>query len=170
MDLMTDQEKVEIKAQVKTLLDAWRMGSEQQREAIENTLDQKLDEAITTCLRINPVAPVLPRYCTNGATYTSSVGEVLNIEPGSVVLLVSKVTMAANLAAKVPTKNERFIFMDETPHSCMGHQVAMLEIREALKMLLTIPNVRRAAGNLGDMTFKYDMPASMLLRCDQLRP
>lgn len=161
-----EQAKETVKEQVRQFLEAWRMAREPQRVAMEAKLDPMLDEAIVTCLRMNPVAPVLPRYCTNGATYTSSVGEVLNIEPGSVVLLVSQVTMGANLKNKVPTDQEPFIFMDGTPHACMGHHVAMLEIREALKMLLTLSNVRPAAGNLGDMTYKYNMPAAMLLRCD----
>ncbi|WP_290576441.1 Dyp-type peroxidase domain-containing protein [Ketobacter sp.] len=164
---VSDAAKPAVMAQVKQALEAWRMADESTRAAMEPGLDPMLDQAIVTCLRLNPVAPVLPRYCTNGATYTSSAGEVLNIEPGSVVLLVSQVTMGANLKHQVSPQQEPFIFMDGTPHACMGHHVAMLEIREALKMLLTLPNVRPAAGNLGDMTFKYNMPASMLLRCDR---
>ncbi len=152
---------------VKAFLEGWSHAGDQQRAALEGKLDAMLDEVIVTCLRKNPVAPVLPRYCTNGATYNTSAGEVLNIEPGSVVLLVSQVTMGANLKGKVPPEQEPFIFMDGTPHACMGHHVAMLEIRETLKMLLTLPNVRPAAGNAGDMTYKYNMPAAMLLRCDQ---
>lgn len=163
---LSKEEKVSVNARVKQMLDAWRLAGDAERAAMEPVLDPLLDQAIVTCLRMNPVAPVLPRYCTNGATYTSSAGEVLNIEPGSVVLLVSQVTLGVNLKNHVPADKEPFIFMDGTPHACMGHHVAMLEIREALKMLLTVPNVRPAAGNLGAMTEKYNMPASMLLRCD----
>lgn len=147
------------------LLTQWLGAKDQQRAALEDLVDTTLNQVIVTCLRINPVAPLLPRYCTNGATYTTSVGEVLNIEAGAVVCLVPQVTLGSHLHMKVSPEHERFIFMDDTPHACMGHQIAMLEIREALKLLLRLPQVRPAAGVAGIMTEKYRMPASMMLRC-----
>lgn len=148
------------------LLQQWLTADEPTRTVMDPQLDQLLNGVITTCLRKNPVAPLLPRYCTSGASYTTSAGEVLNIEPGSVICLVSQVTLGANLKAGLPPEQERFIFMDGTPHGCMGHEIAMLEIREAIKMLLTLPKVRPAAGAHGIMTEKYKMPARMILRCD----
>jgi len=147
------------------LLTQWLGAQDQQQAAVEDLVDTVLNQVIVTCLRINPVAPLLPRYCTNGATYTTSVGEVLNVEAGAVVCLVPQVTLGSHLQAKVSPEHERFIFMDDTPHACMGHQIAMLEIREALKLLLRLPQVRPAAGVAGIMTEKYRMPASMMLRC-----
>ncbi|MCK5791947.1 MAG: Dyp-type peroxidase [Ketobacter sp.] len=148
------------------LLQHWLAADERVRATLDAKFDQLLNSVITTCLRKNPVAPLLPRYCTSGATYTTSAGEVINIEPGAVVCLVSQVTLGANLKGGVPPEQERFIFMDGTPHGCMGHEIAMLEIREALKMLLAIPQVRPAAGAHGVMTEKYKMPARMMLRCN----
>lgn len=147
------------------LLAQWLDASAGQGTALEEHLDGVLDQVITTCLRINPVAPLLPRYCTNGATYSSSAGEVLNIEAGAVVCLVSQVTLGDNLQQNLNPSKERFIFMDGTPHGCMGHQIAMLEMREALKLLLGLPMVRPAAGSAGALTEKYRMPANMVLRC-----
>lgn len=149
------------------LLQQWLVANDKQRAAMEGLVDMALDQIITTCLRINPVAPLLPRYCTNGATYTTSMGEVLNIEAGAVVCLVSQVTLGAHLQRKMSPADERYIFMDGTPHACMGHQIAMLEIREALKMLLSLPQVRPASGAAGVMAEKYGMPANMVLRCDR---
>lgn len=147
-----------------TVLQRWLSGDYAPEQ--EAQLDAVLDGVITTCLRVEPVAPLLPRYCTHGATYTTSTGELLNIEPGAIVCLVPQVTLGAHLKQKVSPQLERFIFMDGTPHACMGHQIAMLEMREALKLLLEFKFVRPAAGVAGVMKEKYKMPASMLLRCD----
>ena len=130
-------------------------------EALMNTM---LDSVITQCLRMDPVAPLLPRFCANGATYTTEENEVLDIESGAVVCLVAKATLAQALQNREPARNETHIFMDGTPHGCMGHQIAMLEIREAVKLLLKYPKVRPVAGGAGQMKVKYSMPARMWLK------
>ena len=128
-------------------------------------LDAMLEELAILCLYQNPVAPLVPRYCLNGATYTTSVGDILNIEPGAMICLVPEVTLGAELRKLLPFSNGRYLFMDNTPHACMGRQIALLEMREALKLLLSLPSVRPAAGKEGQMQDKYGMPASMWLRC-----
>lgn len=128
-----------------------------------------LNPLIINCLRLNPVAPMVPRYCTNGATYTTSTGEVLNIEPGATVCLVAEVTMKAKLKSAaenktLPPAGEDLIFFDHTPHGCMGRELAMYQIREALKMLLSLDKVRPAAGKSGMLQEKFHLPVSLMLR------
>lgn len=144
--------------------------------ALEPMINAILEQVAVLCLYQNPVAPLLPRYCLNGATYTTSAAEILNIEAGAVVCLVPQVTLAVELQDLLhkstsplrdpfPFTNGKYLFMAETVHACMGRQIALLEIREALKLLLSLPGVRPAAGASGAMQEKYRLPASMLLRC-----
>lgn len=124
--------------------------------ALERQINALLEQVAVLCLYQNPVAPLLLRYCLNGATYTTSVGEILNIEDGAVVCLVPQVTLAvelndllfgnsSTLRETFPFTNGRFLFMGDTTHACMGRQIALFEIREALKLLLSLPAVRPAA-------------------------
>jgi len=135
------------------------------RQQLTPLMNGLLEELAILCLYLDPVAPLLPRYCLNGATYTSSVGELLNIEPGAMICLVPQVTLGAELRKELKFSDGRYLFMGETPHACMGRHMALLEIREALKLLLELPNVRPAAGASGQMQEKYGLPASMWLRC-----
>lgn len=164
------------KAQAIPLLQQW-LQQPQLRPTLEPQINALLEQVAVLCLYQNPVAPLLPRYCLNGATYTTSAGEILDIEAGALVCLVPQVTLAVELndllfgntsplRETFPFTNGRFLFMGDTPHACMGRQIALLEIREALKLLLSLPAVRPAAGRQGQMTDKYRLPASMLLRCD----
>jgi len=151
------------------LLTSWQQGARDDKT--EAAIDTLLNPVITDCLRLNPVAPLVPRYCTSGATYTTTLGDVLNIEPGAVICLLPQVSMAATLREAavngVPAPdNDPLIFLDGTPHACMGAHIALLEIRQALKLLLEFKNVRPAAGKAGLMQEKYKMPASMSLRCE----
>lgn len=146
------------------------------RPTLDAVINSILDQVAVLCLYQNPVAPLLPRYCLNGASYTTSAGEILNIEAGAVVCLVPQITLAVELRdllfgnnnalrETLPFTNGKFLFMADTPHACMGREIALLEIREALKMLLSLPAVRPAAGAQGTLEEKYRLPASMLLRC-----
>ena len=143
---------------------------------LEPVINAILEQVAVLCLYQNPVAPLLPRYCLNGATYTTSAAEILNIEAGAVVCLVPQITLGIELQDLLhkntsplretfPFTNGKYLFMAETTHACMGRQIALLEIREALKLLLSLPAVRPAAGPSGVMQEKYRLPASMLLRC-----
>ncbi|MFZ5602725.1 MAG: hypothetical protein ACOY7J_09745 [Pseudomonadota bacterium] len=147
------------------LLQAW-LANPALRLQLTPQMNGLLEQVALKCLYLNPVAPLLPRFCLNGATYVSSVGETLNIEPGAMVCLVPQVTLLMELQQKLPWSNGRYLFMSDSPHACMGRQIALLEIREALKLLLTLPNVRPAAGPAGMLLEKYRLPASMWLRCD----
>ena len=146
------------------LVQAW-VGNEAARPQLTPDMNKLLEGVAVKCLYMNPVAPLLPRFCLNGATYVTSAGETLNIEPGAMVCLVPQVTLGMELRGLLPDSNGRYLFMSDTPHACMGRQIALLEIREALKLLLGLPNVRPAAGADGKLQEKYKMPASMWLRC-----
>lgn len=130
----------------------------------QNQIDSALEQLALLCLYQNPVAPLVPRYCLHGATYTTSGGEILNIEAGAVICLLPQITLRAQLQDGV-TPNGKYLFMDGTVHGCLGKRIALLEIREALKLLLSLPRVRPAAGQSGIMQEKYRLPASMMLRC-----
>ncbi|HVL00139.1 MAG TPA: Dyp-type peroxidase [Dongiaceae bacterium] len=147
------------------LLQAW-VAQPALRPQLTPQMNGMLEQVVVKCLYMNPVAPLLPRLCLNGATYVSSAGETLNIEPGAMVCLVPQVTLLMELQQKLPWSNGKYLFMSDTPHACMGRRIAILEIREALKLLLTLPNVRPAAGPDGILQEKYRLPASMWLRCD----
>lgn len=142
----------------------------------ESVIDHLLDLVAVLCLYHNPVAPLVPRYCLNGATYITSAGEMLNVEPGAVICLLPQVTMQVELLDLLhpnsnplrdtfPFSNGKYLFMDNTVHACMGRRIALLEIREALKLLLSLPRVRPAAGPSGMMQEKYRLPAGMMLCC-----
>lgn len=156
-------------------LQQW-MQNEAARPALTPLVNAILEQAAVLCLYQNPVAPLLPRYCLNGATYTTSASEVLNIEAGAVVCLVPQVTLGVELQDLLhpntsplrdnfPFTNGKYLFMDNTTHACMGRHISLLEVREALKLLLSLPAVRPAAGAKGKMQEKYRLPAGMLLRC-----
>lgn len=143
----------------------------------ESLINGVLEQIAVLCLYQNPVAPLLPRYCLNGATYTTSAAEILNIEAGAVVCLVPQVTLlmelqdllhknTSPLRETFPFTDGKYLFMSDTVHACMGRRIALMEIREALKLLLSLPRVRPAAGPSGALQEKYRLPASMMLRCD----
>ncbi len=147
----------------KYVLKKWLEGDDSPES--QAMVDAVLNGIIITCLRINPVAPLIPRYCTHGGRFVTSGHEVLDIEPGAVVILVTKVTLGASLMYKLPVEQERFLFTENSPHACMGRQIAMFEIRAAIKVLLKFKAVRPAAGPSGQYREKYRLPERMILRC-----
>ena len=131
----------------------------------ELSLDSALNQVITSALRANPVATLIPRYCPHGARFITANQEVLTISPGSVVLLMTKMTTMAAHRLGAATEDEVFLFADGTIQGCMGKQLAMLQIRQVIKHLLRLDQVRRAAGPSGELKEKYRLPLAMELRC-----
>ncbi|MBV8443370.1 MAG: hypothetical protein JO312_22910, partial [Hyphomicrobiales bacterium] len=55
-------------------------------------------------------------------------------------------------------------------HGCLGPEIVLAEIREVLKQLLKLKNLRRAAGLAGKMTDSDALPVSLAIRYDPQTP
>ncbi len=52
------------------------------------------------------------------------------------------------------------------PHACWGEGFAVPELREMLKAIVMLPNLRRAAGAKGNIQLELHLPGSLLVRFD----
>lgn len=148
------------------LVQAFLMG-DQTKEPI---VDAILDAIIIKILKVYPVAPLLVRDCAMGATLKLATGQSVDLAPGSTVCVVLQAASALTLMNPQMANLPEFVFLDPwSAHGCMGKSIALTEVREVLKALLALKNVRTAAGARGSMIEKYRLPAYQLLRCDGIR-
>ncbi len=149
---------------------AFRQG-DASKEPIVNALLEGLTLKI---LKAYPVAPILVRDCSYGATLKLATGQIADIAPGSTVVAVLQAASGLSLmqaekaqAEGKPTPDlPDFVFLDPwSAHGCMGKPIALLQVREVLKGLLALKDVRTAAGVRGVMIEKYRLPAYQQLRC-----
>jgi cytochrome P450 len=60
----------------------------------------------------------------------------------------------------------RRLAFGDGPHGCLGIEMVLAEIREVLKQLVKLKNLRRAAGPTGKKTEDLDLPVSLEIRFD----
>jgi cytochrome P450 len=151
------------------------------RHAID---DSALDPISLEALRLNPVADLIVRECPKEVTLQLSSG-LFQFEAGSRLFLVPPAAMLDPGAEPLPpdVDLQKFV-LDESPqvqaaldpirrlafgdgaHACLGTEIVLAEIREVLKQLVELKNLRRAAGPTGKKREDLDLPVSLELRFD----
>lgn len=150
----------------KLLVTAFLKGGSLPDATQEKALDAILDAIVMKILKLVPVAPILSRGCEFGAVLKLADGQTVAVAPGSTVVTVLQVASALSLKQPSPDMPD-FVFLDPwSAHGCMGKPLALLQVREVLKGLLSLKQVRTAAGQRGIMIEKYRLPAYQLLRCE----
>jgi cytochrome P450 len=158
---------------------------ERARRAVEERDDAALDRIVYEALRLQPVAPFLIRECPHGARIEASgnghEARHLRFDAGSRVFLLLSAAMrdgsrahnAPDLTGFVldPQHDEalkplRQLVFGRAPHDCLGRELARAEIRQVLKALLKLPNLRRAPGAAGQKREEFRFPVSLGVRFD----
>jgi cytochrome P450 len=146
---------------------------EQFRAAVERNDDPTIDALVREALRFDPVSPILFRVAKEGAEIS-----------GQPIPAGTRVCMLVGAAMQDPAvfpHREQFDprratvnylhFGDagappRAPHACWGEGFAVPELREMIKAIVMLPNLRRAAGAKGAIQQDLHLPSSLLVRFD----
>jgi cytochrome P450 len=148
------------------------------KDAVDRGNAPLLDTIVLEALRLNPVADLIVRECPNGGALKLADGS-FQFEENSRVLLIPGAAMVDPVASPLPAKVDLRTFLLEPEldwirrlgfgdgaHGCLGSEIILAEIREVLKQLLPLPNLRRAAGPMGKMRTSLNLPVSLEVRFD----
>jgi Dyp-type peroxidase family len=154
------------------------------RDAVKSGNDSTLDAIILEALRLNPVADLIVRECPNGAELALKSGP-FRFEPGSRIFLIPGAAMQDPGDSPLPSNLDlRTFVLDQTPgvqraldpirrlgfgdgaHGCLGTETALAEIREVVKQLVALSNLRRATGPTGEKQEHFSLPVSLEIRFD----
>ena len=124
------------------------------------------------------------RDCPKGATLPLQDGP-FQFEAGGRLFLIPGAAMQDPGASQLPSSvNLRTFVLDQTPevqralypirrlgfgdgaHGCLGSEIVLAEIREVLKQLFALKNLRRAAGSAGKKHECFSLPVSLGVRFD----
>lgn len=154
------------------------------KEAVAAGDDSKLDDLILEALRLEPVAELIVRECPKGAVVQLNDGR-FQFEADSRLFLCPPAAMRDPGAEPLPPDvdlqkfvlNEgyavrralhpiRRLAFGDGAHGCLGGEIVLAEIREVLKQLVTLKNLRRAAGPTGTKQERFNLPVSLEVRFD----
>ena len=111
---------------------------------------QDLSAIIRECLRFDPVAPMIFRYCEQD----QYIGNNL-VKAGTIVCLLTKAAMFDDKAFPKPFEfdptrpPDRYLHFGEGVHHCAGRSLAEQILYLVIRSLLVLPDFRRAAGPTG---------------------
>lgn len=88
----------------------------------------------------------------------------LDIAADSWLYLVNEA--ATKVALTKGSANPFFDFGRESMHSCLGKEVALAEMRELLKVLVQLKDMRRVAGPRGQLSKHWQLPQHLYIRFD----
>ena len=154
------------------------------RGAVESGDESTLDAIILEALRLNPVADLIVRECPKGTDLPLK-GGLFQFEAGSRLFLIPGAAMQDPSDSPLPSNlNLRTFVLDQTPdvqraldpirrlafgdgaHGCLGAEIVLAEIREVVKQLVALKNLRRAAGPAGEKHERFSLPVSLEIRFD----
>src|SRR6266566_2148746 len=141
--------------------------------AAEKNDDPMIDALVREALRFDPVSPILFRVAKEGA----AIGEK-PIPPGTRVCMLIKAAMHDPAVFSDPEHFDpgratvNYLHFGDAgappraPHACWGEGFAVPELREMLKAIVMLPNLRRAAGAKDNIQLELHLPDSLLVRFD----
>ena len=113
-------------------------------------------------LRFNPHNPIIVRTCHRDTVIAEGTERETHIEKGTIVYAA---TLSAMFDPAVLTEPDAFridrpasnyLHFGRGMHTCFGERLNRVTVPEALKHLLLLPGLRRAAGEAGEI--RYDGP------------
>lgn len=115
----------------------------------------QLESVLLEAARLNPaLSPGIWRHCPNGGMITRANGKVVEVAPGS-ILLVSILSALRDRRHLTATKGDpraaAWLIFGHGPHDCMGAQIALVQITEVFAALLARPGLKLAKGQAGRM-------------------
>jgi Dyp-type peroxidase family len=149
---------------------------ERAKDAVDRGDDPLLDTITLEALRLKPVADLIVRECPNGASLTLDGGS-FQFEKESRVFLIPGAAMIDPVGNPLPANVDLRTFLlqpeldrirrlgfGDGAHGCLGSEIVLAEIREVLKQLVPLRNLRRAAGPVVPPLF--NLPVSLEVRFD----
>jgi cytochrome P450 len=130
--------------------------------------DAEIEGLILEGLRFAPVSSALFRVATKRATIGGQ-----PVRRGTSVALLLEAAMQDQRAFRNPNdivatrqRNLYLHFADTSPHVCYAGRLALVELREIVKALIGLKNLRRAAGPRGVKAEQFRLPQSLVVRFD----
>lgn len=128
-------------------------------EAARSGNDPLLYRYCWEALRFNPINPGVFRLCVQDYRVAKSTLRSLKIKKGNAVLVATRSAMRDCRELKSPGRFRldrpefHYFHVGYGQHTCLGDQVARVEIPEIIKQLLLQKNLRRAPGADGKINF-----------------
>ena len=138
-------------------------------QAAKADADDVIDAVIREILRFEPVSPALFRRCSK----TDEIEPGESIEEGSVVCLLLQVAgfdpqpgQKSPMEFDAQRPKESYLQFGLAPHYCGGAELAEVALREIVKQIVQLPNLRRAAGPSGEKQEFLKLADSLCARFD----
>ncbi len=145
-----------------------------QAAAIDNN-DELLAHYIHEALRFKPQSIGLLRYCEQNYTLAKGTSREAIIRGGTLVFLATWSAMfdASHLDEPEKFRTDRSLTADylhfgDGLHTCTGQYISRVLILEVMKRLLSVANLRRAAGADGEIRSDGPFPDSFIVEFDQV--
>ena len=148
------------------------------KDAVDRGDDPLLDTIALEALRLKPVADLILRECPEGAALALT-GSSFQFEKESRLFLIPGAAMIDPVGSPLPTNVDLQTFLlqpaldpirrlgfGDGAHGCLGSEIVLAEIREVLKELVLLRNLRRAAGPMGQNRPSLSLPVSLEVRFD----
>jgi len=150
---------------VNYLLENRQILSDAKRAGQEASSDQ-LDAIIRECLRFDPVAPMIFRYCEQDCEVDGN-----KLQAGTIVCALLKAAMFDGSDNAFPNPFEfrtdrpanRYLHFGDSAHHCAGSDTAEQVLYLTIKSLLQLNALRRAAGPAGLKQEMLQLPESLVV-------
>jgi cytochrome P450 len=148
------------------------------KDAVNRGNDPLLDTIALEALRLQPVADLIVRECPRGGALELADGS-FQFKENSRLFLIPSAAMIDPVGSPLPNVDlGRFLLepaldpirrlgFGDGAHGCLGSEIVLAEIREVLKQLVPLNNLRRAAGPMGEMQSLFSLPVSLEVRFDR---
>lgn len=124
--------------------------------------------------RFNPHTAFLLRFCRNQTTLAAGTPRERKLPGGSFVLLATLSAMFAAEGFPAPRQfrtdrepESEYLHFGHGMHRCFGYYINSRQIPELVAALLRLPNLRRATGRDGRITYDGPFPDRLVVAFDQ---
>jgi len=134
--------------------------------------DQLVSAYAFEALRFNPHNSIIVRTCHRDTVLAAGTERETTIERGTTVYAATLSAMFDETVVERPQEfragrpASSYLHFGRGQHTCFGERINQITIPEALKQLLLIPNLRRAAGDDGELVFEGPFPERYLVELD----
>lgn len=134
--------------------------------------DDVLFAHILEVMRFNPPAPILARVSVREHVLARGTSRAATVPAGRLVLLATGGAMMDETELDAPSEYRpgrpyhQYLHFGRGIHMCFGRFISRVQLVALIGRLLLLPNLRRASGDEGKLTFRGPFPERFVLNFD----
>lgn len=135
--------------------------------------DEHVLRYVLEALRFHPPAPVLVRLSLQQATLAKGLPRETHIPAGKLIFaanasaMMDEVELTNPLSFDLTRPWHHYLHFGWGLHECLGYHLATTQLTELMKGVLSLPGLRRAPGDDGELTYQDAFPQPFTVEFDQ---